>query len=258
MIFITSRDNVHIKHVKKLKEKKFRAESLQFIVEGFRFVEEALASSFIVEEVFVKESSLEKFNDKLNKYIENMKIFVVSDNVFKAISSTENSQGILALVNMKVSNPEVNRGVYILVDQVQDPGNLGTIIRTAQGAGCVGVILTKGTVDVYNEKTLRSTMGSIFKIPIIEDVNLYFTKTLLSKEYKLVSSSLDTDDNFYDVDLKGNIIIAVGNEGNGISDEVYELSSYKVKIPMPGNSESLNVSIAAAIMIYESLRQKNI
>lgn len=259
MKYITSKDNVNIKNIKKLREKKGRNENSQFIVEGFRFVEESIESSFEVDRILVKESVLEKFKEKFSNIEDkNIETYIVKDSLYKSICDTENSQGIIATVNMKNNERAVRDGVYVLIDKVQDPGNLGTIIRTAQGAGCAGIILTKGTVDVYNEKTLRSTMGAIFKICIVEDLDLSFTKELIDQGYKLICSSLDTNNNFYDVDLKGNIILAVGNEGNGISDEIYHMSSCKVKIPMPGQSESLNVSIAAAIMIYESLRQKSI
>ena len=134
---------------------------------------------------------------------------------------------------------------------------MGTIIRTAHAAGSLGVIVTKGSVDIYNDKTLRSTMGSIFNIPIIEDEDLSTIEELKEKGFKVVVSSLDTENNFYDIDLTKKSIISVGNEGNGISDEVYSISDEKVKIPMPGGAESLNAGVAASIMIYEAVRQKN-
>jgi len=257
---ITSKDNSVIKEIRKIKDKKYRAEKGLFIVEGFRFLEEALRSSFQVESIFFSESGLDKFNKlDLDKDIrKDTKLYLVSENIFKAIGSTDNPQGVLALVRNRAEHePIVLNGTYVLVDKVQDPGNLGTIIRTAHAAACNGVILTKGTVDVYNEKTLRSTMGSIFNIPIIEDKDLSFIRELMSKGYKLVCSSLDTDYNFYDIDFSDNLIISVGNEGNGISKELYDICDIKVKIPMPGGAESLNAAVATSIMIYEGVRQKN-
>ena len=258
MQLITSKENINIKEVKKLKDKKYRLENRKFIIEGFRFLEEGLKSDFAIDKIFVKESVLEKFKDKFSSYL-NMyedKILVMADNLYKIISSTENSQGVLATVNMKESKEEFNQGMYVLVDKVQDPGNLGTIIRTAHSAGCRGIILTKDTVDIYNEKVLRSTMGSIFNINIIHDDNLNYTKGMISKGFNLVCSSLQTDKNFYDIDLTKDSIIAVGNEGNGISDEVLEMATSKVKIPMLGTTESLNVAIGTSIMIYEGVRQR--
>ncbi|WP_346937430.1 RNA methyltransferase [Clostridium sp.] len=258
MQVIKSKDNNTLKEIKKLKEKKYRVDNKKFIIEGFRFLEEGFKSDFIIDKLFIKESSIDKFNEKfsfcISKYDE--KLFIINDNLFKSISGTENSQGVLAVLNMKEETFIAKEGLYILVDKVQDPGNLGTIIRTAHSAGCKGVILSKDTVDLYNEKTLRSTMGSIFNIPIIHDEDLSFTKKLINEGYNLVCSSLQTDKNFFEVNLVDNAIIAVGNEGNGISDEVMNLATCKVKIPMIGNTESLNVAIAASIMIYEGVRQK--
>ncbi|MEG1254741.1 RNA methyltransferase [Clostridium sp.] len=258
MQFITSKDNNTIKEIKKIKDKKYRVEHRKFLIEGFRFVEEGLKSKFVIDKLFVKESSLEKFKEKFDFYLDDYedKVFIISDSLFKGISATENSQGVLAVVNMNDDRFISQDGLYVLVDKVQDPGNLGTIIRTAHSAGCSGIILTKDTVDIYNEKTLRSTMGSIFNIPIIQDEDLRITTGLIAKGYNLVCSSLQTDKNFYEVNLEENAIIAVGNEGNGISNEVMKLATSKVKIPMIGSTESLNVAIAASIMIYEGVRQK--
>ena len=175
--------------------------------------------------------------------------------MFKEISSTENPQGIAAIVNYSNMDIKNRAGFYILADKVQDPGNLGTIIRSAHASNALGVIITRGTVDAYNDKTLRSTMGSIFHVPIIDDSDLSNLNKLRDNGFKLVVSSLDTENNFFDVDLTGNIIIAVGNEGAGVSAEVMELSDIKVKIPMPGGAESLNVSAAASIMMFEVVRQ---
>ena len=257
---ITSKDNNLIKEIKKLKEKKYRNEKGLFIIEGFRFLEEALKSSFHIEQILISETGLDKFNEyNLNNLIKShSKIYLIPDNIFKNIASTDNPQGVIGVAKIKVLEYNFNfNDTYVLVDKVQDPGNLGTIIRTAHAAASAGVIITKGTVDVYNEKTLRSTMGSIFNIPIIEDKDLSFVKELMSKGYKLVCSSLDTEYNFYDINFNEKIIISVGNEGNGVSKEVYDISDIKVKIPMPGGAESLNAAVAASIMIYEGVRQKN-
>ncbi|MBI6874613.1 TrmH family RNA methyltransferase [Clostridium aciditolerans] len=255
---IQSKDNPLIKDIKKLKDKKYRIESSRFLIEGFRFVGEALQSDFIVSSVFVSENALDRWQsfsmqDKVQK---NTKVYSVTDQILKVISSTDTPQGIVAVVNNKSIEVENKQGFYTLVDKVQDPGNMGTIIRTAHAAGALGVIITKGTVDIYNEKTLRSTMGSIFHIPIIHDINLESVKSLKSNGFRLVVSSLDTDKNFYDIDLNDKVIIAVGNEGSGISGELMDIADVKIKIPMPGGAESLNVSVAASIMMFEAVRQK--
>lgn len=260
MEYIQSKDNLLIKDIKKLKEKKHRKDSNMFLVEGFRFAEEALDSDFEVVHIFVSARGQSKYENSSvkNKLQANTKVYSISDSLFKSICDTENPQGIIATVRNKVVEIRYNHGFYILADKIQDPGNMGTIIRTAHAAGALGVLITKGTVDIYNEKTLRSTMGSILKIPIIYDSDLSIVQKLRNGGFKLITSSLDTDKNFYDVDLKEKVIISVGNEGNGISAEVYNISDLKIKIPMPGGAESLNVAVAASIMMYEVVRQKNI
>lgn len=260
MEHIQSKDNLLIKDTKKLKEKKYRINSNMFLVEGFRFVEEALNSNFEVVNIFLNVSGEEKYENSCmkDKLQTNTKVYSVSDSIFKGVCDTDNPQGILAVVRSIPVEIKYDHGFYMLADKIQDPGNMGTIIRTAHAAGALGVIITKGTVDIYNDKTLRSTMGSIFNIPVIYDKDLSLVQKLRSDGFKLITSSLDTDKNFYDVDLKQKVIISVGNEGNGISAEVYNICDLKIKIPMPGGAESLNAAVAASIMMYEVVRQKNI
>ena len=174
-----------------------------FLVEGFRFAEEALDSDFEVVQIFISARGESKYENSLlkNKLQKNTKVYCISDSLFKSICDTDNPQGIIATVKNKAVDTKYNNGFYMLADRVQDPGNMGTIIRTAHAAGALGVIITKGTVDIYNEKTLRATMGSIFKIPVIEDTDLSLVKDLKDAGFKLVTSSLDTDKNFYDIDL---------------------------------------------------------
>lgn len=256
---IQSKDNLLIKEIKKLKEKKYRKDCNMFLVEGFRFVEEALDSDFEVVHIFISTRGESKYEDSQvkNKLRSDTKVYSINDSVFKSICDTENPQGIIATVRNKPVEIKDDYGFYVLADKIQDPGNMGTIIRTAHATGALGVIITKGTVDIYNDKTLRATMGSIFKIPVLCDEDLSLVTKLRDCGFKLITSSLDTDENFYDVDLKEKIIISVGNEGNGISEEVYDICDLKVKIPMPGGAESLNVAVAASIMMYEVVRQKN-
>lgn len=256
---IQSKENLLIKEVKKLKEKRYRKDCNMFLVEGFRFVEEALDSDFEVVHIFISTRGESRYEDSQmkNKLQKDTKIYSINDSLFKSICDTESPQGIIATVRNKPVEIKYDHGFYVLADKIQDPGNMGTIIRTAHATGALGVIITKGTVDIYNEKTLRGTMGSIFKIPVLFDEDLTLVTKLRDSGFKLVTSSLDTDKNFYDVSLKEKVIIAVGNEGNGISEEIYAISDLKVKIPMPGGAESLNVAVAASIMMYEVVRQKN-
>ncbi|MGY0372564.1 TrmH family RNA methyltransferase [Clostridium sp. JNZ J1-5] len=259
MTLIESRENSLIKDIKKLHKKKYRLEKGQFLVEGFRFVQEALESSFCIPYLLISE----KFQDKYyslnmdNMINKDTRVYLVKDNIFKELCNTDNPQGIIGVVNNKKIEIEDKEGFYVLVDKVQDPGNMGTIIRSAHASGALGVIVTRGTVDLYNDKTLRSTMGSIFNIPVIEDNSFENIKKLKDNGFKFIVSSLDTNNNFYDIDLTGKVVICIGNEGNGISDEIYRIGDEKVKIPMPGGAESLNAAVAASIMMYEIVRQNS-
>lgn len=254
MLEIESKNNNLFKEIKKLKEKKHRIKSNKYLIEGLRFVEEAIKSKVSIDSIIFTESFKEKNPDLFLKINDNIKLIQMNEALLKQLCSTENPQGIVGVINMQ--NKELKSGeLVVLVDKVQDPGNMGTIIRTAHAAGAAGIVMTKGTVDIYNDKTLRSTMGSIFYIPIVEDDSLDFVKSLKKEGYKLVVSSLQGKNNFFEENLKGKVMIAVGNEGNGVSDEVYDIADIKVKIPMPGEAESLNVAVATSIMIYEKIRQ---
>ncbi|EHA1005348.1 RNA methyltransferase [Clostridium perfringens] len=254
MLEIESKNNNLFKEIKKLKEKKHRIKSNKYLIEGLRFVEEAIKSKVSIDSIIFTESFKEKNPDLFLKINENIKLIQMNEALLKQLCSTENPQGIVGVINMQ--NKELKSGeLVVLVDKVQDPGNMGTIIRTAHAAGAAGIVMTKGTVDIYNDKTLRSTMGSIFYIPIVEDNSLDFVKSLKKEGYKLVVSSLQGKNNFFEENLQGKVMIAVGNEGNGVSDELYDIADIKVKIPMPGEAESLNVAVATSIMIYEKIRQ---
>lgn len=223
MLEIESKNNNLFKEIKKLKEKKHRIKSNKYLIEGLRFVEEAIKSKVSIDSIIFTESFKEKNPDLFLKINENIKLIQMNETLLKQLCSTENPQGIVGVINMQ--NKELKSGeLVVLVDKVQDPGNMGTIIRTAHAAGAAGIVMTKGTVDIYNDKTLRSTMGSIFYIPIVEDNSLDFVKSLKKEGYKLVVSSLQGKNNFFEENLQGKVMIAVGNEGNGVSDEVYDLS----------------------------------
>lgn len=255
MIYIESKDNTIYKETKKLKERKNRNKQKKYLIEGFRLVEEALKAKANIETIFYIEDIEEKAINIINKYNYKGKIFKLNKSLFLEICETENPQGLLAVVLMNNTNTVLNGEFYLLCDKVQDPGNLGTIIRTAHASGIDGVILTKGTVDIYNDKTIRSTMGSIFYVPIIQDENLNVIRELKEKGFSIVATSLEGKNDFFDEDLTGKVVITVGNEGNGVSKEVYDISDKMVKIPMPGGAESLNVGVATSIILYERVRQ---
>lgn len=257
MIYIESKDNNLFKFVKKLKERRFRDKENLFILEGLRLIEEAIRANMDIEYIIISKDYEDKFNDLLlENNISSNKIITLSNNLFMQLASTENPQGIIAVIKKNDKKKDLSGDFFLICDKVQDPGNLGTIIRTAHAAGVDGIILTKGTVDIYNDKTIRSTMGSIFYVPIFyDDKDFTIIRNLKKDGFCLVATSLKESRNFFEEDLKGKIILAVGNEGNGISNELFELADKKVKIPMPGGAESLNVSIATSIILFEKVRQ---
>ncbi|MGL4569752.1 MAG: TrmH family RNA methyltransferase [Clostridium sp.] len=256
MIYIESKENAIYKELKKLKDRKGRNKLQKYLIEGFRLVEEALKAGAQIECIFCLEYEDSKTEALVKQYNYKGKIYKLNRSLFLEVCDTENPQGILAVIKMEEVNSDINGEFYLLCDKLQDPGNLGTIIRTAHASGVDGIILTKGTVDIYNDKTIRSTMGSMFYVPIIIDNDLSYLKSLKEKGFKIVSTSLEGSKDFFEEDLTGKTVITVGNEGNGVSKEVYELSDKKVKIPMPGGAESLNVGVATSIILYEKLRQK--
>ncbi|WP_252229237.1 RNA methyltransferase [Clostridium sp. ZBS15] len=256
MIFIESKENTIYKEAKKLKERKNRNKINKYVIEGFRLVNEAIKANLDIDYLILTEVGYEKLDNYIDKNnIENKKVYCIADNLFKDLTSTENPQGIIAIVKMENKNLDFQGDFYLFCDKVQDPGNLGTIIRTAHAAGVNGIILSKGTVDIYNEKTIRSTMGSSFYMPIYYDDDFSLIKSLKKDGFKLIVTSLESSKDFFKEDLKGKTILTVGNEGNGVSDEVLDLADRRVKIPMPGGAESLNVAIATSIIIYEKVRQ---
>ena len=182
----------------------------------------------------------------------------VDEKVFNTITDVQNPQGILAVVEKKGEEKEINynEDIIVVLDDIQDPGNIGTILRTLDSVGISQVIISKKSGDVYNSKVVRSTMGAIFRVKIIESENLVETlKTIKKHKFKVISTSLDTDKNMYDVEYK-KVAIVMGNEANGVSKEIQEMSDEKIKIPMLGKTESLNVSVATAVVLYEYVRKK--
>lgn len=256
MITIESKENNLFKDTKKLKDRKGRTKSSKYIIEGFRLVEEAFKARISIEYLFLQQGEEEKLYKYLGEYLNNTKIFILREQLFRELSSTSKPQGIIAVVKIIENQIKKEENFYLLCDKIQDPGNLGTIIRTAHAAGVDGIILTKGTVDIFNDKTIRATMGSMFYVPILfEDDNLTITKSLINKGFSLLATSLEGENDFFKEDLTGKVVVTVGNEGNGVSNEIYDLCTKKVKIPMPGGAESLNVGVATSIILYEKVRQ---
>jgi len=187
--------------------------------------------------------------------------YKVSKKVFALITSVETPQGVLAVVKkLEVGLKDALKGPDPLIIgciEIQDPGNLGTIIRSADAAGAAGVLLSKGTVDLYNQKVIRSSMGSIFHLPIIEMGEAEEeAKKLKVKGLKLIAADPAGRKEYWAADYRGAAAILIGNEGAGLSNSVLKICDEVVNIPMPGKAESLNAAMAASIILYEALRQR--
>ena len=182
----------------------------------------------------------------------------VTEKIFNLITQVTNPQGMMAIVEKTniEKNIDFSEDIIICLDDVQDPGNLGTILRTVDSIGLKQVIVSKETADAFNPKVVRSTMGAIFRVNIIETENLIETiKQIKKHHFKLVVTSLQTTSSIYDVEFNKKIIV-IGNESNGVSQEIQEMADVKAKIPMLGKTESLNASVAAGVVMYEYVRQK--
>ena len=252
LILITSASNTLIKHIKKLQTKKsYRYECGEFVIEGLRQVFDAEKS---VKLVLVSED----FAAALPSFP--CPVETVSHGLICSLSETKNPQGILAVAQMNTTTEKdilKENGLYVFCDGVADPGNMGTIIRTADSAGCDGVILGPDCVDLYNPKVVRSTMSSLFNVPIcISDDSIKTLEFFKSNGVKITATTPHNEKIIYDEDFKQSVVIILGNEANGVSDELLTMADSCVKIPMFGHSESLNVATAGAVLIYEAVRQR--
>ena len=236
MQVITSKDNETIKHIRKLKDKKYRDEFNEYIIEGIRSINEGVAEqagfkTIIVCEECVTDGTLDQ---KLLYEIAKYNCVYVSKPVFSSLTDVVNPQGILAVIEKKsvTQNIDYNTDLMVILDNIQDPGNLGTIIRTIDSIGLTQVILSKGSTDAYSQKVVRSTMGAIFRVNIVECDNLLETiKDIKKNKFKLIATSLNTDTHIFNYTFE-KCALVVGNEGKGVSEEILKISDDKIKIPM--------------------------
>ncbi len=260
MQVISSKDNELIKHIKKLKDKKYRDESNEYIIEGVKLIEEAVKENAKIKKVIICEDTTRTYEIPTNIMLEIAKYecVYVTDKIFNSITQVTNPQEIMAIIEKNTNNTEIDftQDIIIALDDVQDPGNLGTILRTVDSIGLNQIIVSKETADAFNPKVVRSTMGAIFRVKIIEVDNLQDTiKQIKKHHFKLMVTSLQTNNSIYDIEFKKKIIV-IGNEANGVSKEIQDIADERAKIPMLGRTESLNASVAAGIVMYEYVRQK--
>lgn len=255
---ITSTGNAQVKRLLQLQKKsKARNEEKVFIVEGLRMFVEVPEER--VEKVYISESLYNKKKQELK--LERFSYEVLSDSVFEHVSDTKTPQGILCIVKQKRYNIkellEMENPHFMVLDNLQDPGNLGTIVRTAEGAGVNAVFLSKESVDIFNPKTIRSTMGSIYRMPVVYVEDLVTLLDIFKeKGIKSYAAHLEGKNSYDREDYKGGTAILIGNEGNGLRDEVSNAADIWVQIPMQGQVESLNAAIAASILMFEVYRQR--
>lgn len=256
---ITSPSNSTVKYIKSLQQKKNRVLYGHFILEGFKVVSEALMSGYIVDMLVFSESGV-KIQQELEKYDGTAQVIVTSDSVFKGISDTQTPQGVLAVVKQReydlMEALGQEKSFLIILDGVKDPGNLGTIIRTVDAAGGDGVLLINDCVDPYNPKAVRSTMGSILRVPLFQwnDVVDLIDK-LDQFGYHTVTSHLEGCNVFDWQGGHAKTALVIGSESHGVGRQMSDAADSLVKIPMVGGAESLNASVAAGILIYEVFRK---
>lgn len=255
---ITSTGNARVKNVIQLQTRaRARKDSRQFVAEGFRMVSEAPADrivSIYASETFARCNS---------GYMSTIQVpyEMVSDNVFAQMSDTRTPQGILAVI--KMAEYEIGdiiahgNGLYVIVENLQDPGNLGTIIRMSEAAGVDGIIMSPNTVDIYNPKTIRSTMGSLYRVPFVYADDFAGTlEQMKSKGVELYAAHLEGSVEYTEPDYTKASAFVIGNEGNGLTDAVTNICSNRIRIPMAGKVESLNAAIAASVLTFEAARQR--
>lgn len=252
-LFIDSIHNKTLKEINSLRLKKERDKTGLFLLEGERLVNE-IPRGYDVKYIAVSEN----YTGKIPKVA---KVVTIKAATFDKITETVNSQGIVAVCAQPHFSTEgvfeCENPLFVVLENITDPGNMGTIIRTADAAGANGIFISKGCVDIFNPKVVRATMGSIFHLPLYKDVDL--DKILPEmREHNIISFSahLRGEKSPYEVDLKKSCAIVVGNEANGLSDHVVDMTDLPVKIPMPGKAESMNAGVAAGILIYEAVRQR--
>ena len=254
---ITSKDNLKLKNIRKLINKKERDYLGKFIIEGENLVDAALENKASVDYIIIDDKF--RNQDIINKIIlSGIEIFSVKNDLFKSISNTCNGSGIIGVADKCFQKCDLNfRSGILIFDRLQDPGNVGTIIRTALASGISSILAIKGTVDIFSPKVLRATAGAIFKMPII-----YFDEEgdiidLVKKYNKdLVVTMVNGGTKYYEANISRHSAIVLGNEGSGVSNEFIKHASKFVTIPMNHEIESLNVAISAGILMYEMIREK--
>lgn len=255
---ITSTSNPQVKNLVLLNKKaKERIRQGVFLTEGKKMLKEAPREW--IHKIYVSESYI--MNEENLKELQGFTYEILSDSVFRAVSDTVTPQGVLTVTAIPKWNYtkiiESKNGCFLLLEGIQDPGNLGTMLRTAEAAGMTAVIADKTTVDIYHPKTIRGTMGSIYRIPffVAEDFEGLINE-MKQKKIKLYAAHLEGSFLYDEMDYQGACGFLIGNEGNGLTEKTASLAEARIQIPMAGKTESLNAAVAAAVLMYEANRQR--
>ena len=293
MELITSVNNQRVKEVANLKQKKYRTESGTFFAEGLRAVQEAVQYADVTELFYTKagrrdevlkaagnvpadtkekSGNMNNLNHnnagiakKRNEAANGIRMYQVDEKVMAKLSDTKAPQGVLAVIRtpeqslrqLRPGTASDNNAPVIILDRVQDPGNLGTIIRTADAVGALGLILLEGCVDAYSPKVVRASMGSLFHLPVVQDVSAEEALTWCYRNgYEPAATALKNAQNVYKADISKKMAFLFGNEANGVAEELQAAVETRLFIPMAGLAESMNVAMAAGIILFEGLRQR--
>lgn len=256
---IRSKDNNTYKSALKLMKKKYRDETGLYLLEGVKPLEDALAMGIKVKTIFLCEGM-----ERADAFSEEL-CMMLDEKLFAKLSDTGTSQGVIAVAEQKkctfaefAEASAEGSGNVVIMDRLQDPGNIGTIIRTAEAAGYRGIIMVAGSGDVYSPKVVRAAAGSLFRMPVIRAADAEEVTAMVSKMgKKLTVTCLEEAVNCFDTDLSENIALVIGNEGRGVSEKLMSCSDIRVKIPMAGSIESLNAAVAAGILMYQSQKKNN-
>ena len=245
---ITSPRNPKVLSWRSLKDKKGRDEQNTFLVEGPKMTGEALFSGFPVHALLVREGYIPPF-----PVPSDVPVYTLTDHVFRIVCETKTPQGIAAVLG--ITAPPLKGELLLALDGIQDPGNMGTIIRTADAAGFGGIVLSPDCADVFSPKVVRATMGSIFRVGFRFPPSLPAELVSFRNQgWSIISSQLDGEPFYERASVPKPLILIVGNEGNGISDDVKSVATHRFRLPMYGGSESLNAAVAAGIMMYDFIR----
>ncbi|MHB8173460.1 MAG: TrmH family RNA methyltransferase [Nitrospirota bacterium] len=260
---ISSRSNKTIKYLKSLSLSRNRQKEGRFMIEGIRITEEILERRCCVRKLIISPHAAQ--NERAAMLVgsakeQGIEVMWVAERVIDYLSETKSSQGVMALVEpQEFSEDDLEKGqmpMIVVAHLLQDPGNLGTIVRVAEAAGAGGVVTTPGTVDFYNPKALRATMGSIFRLPSLRTSSLEdFIQRFKSRGYQVVAAMVSARKKYFDIDYARPTVLLLGQEGTGLPPEVGQLADHKVSIPMATMIDSLNVASAASVILYEAVRQ---